>query len=69
MTIDTIQNPKSPQDLLGKIQNGVAAPERTLISNGYTLSSAPNRLGWLEPTDPALPFSTLREQFAAQGYL
>jgi ectoine hydroxylase-related dioxygenase (phytanoyl-CoA dioxygenase family) len=43
--------------------------EKPLTSNGFTLSSAPNRLGWLEPTDPALPLETLREKFQAHGYL
>jgi len=40
-----------------------------LVSNGYTLSTAPQRLGWLTPTDPALPMEQLREQYKAQGYL
>lgn len=40
-----------------------------LISNGYMLSTAPRRLGWLEPTSPDLPIERLREQYRAQGYL
>ncbi len=40
-----------------------------LVSNGFTLSTAPERLGWLQPTDPSRPMSELREQYAAQGYL
>ena len=40
-----------------------------LISNGYALSTAPNRLGRLIPSDPAQPLETLREQLRAQGYL
>jgi len=40
-----------------------------LTSNGHTLSTAPNRLGWLEPTSPELSIERLREQFRAQGYL
>ena len=40
-----------------------------LVSNGYTLSTAPQRLGWLTPTDPVLPMEQLREQYKAQGYL
>ncbi len=43
--------------------------EKPLVSNGYTLSSAPERLGQLEPSDLNLPISRLREQFEAQGYL
>lgn len=43
--------------------------EHALVSNDYTLSTDTYRLGWLEPTDPALPITTLREQFRAQGYL
>ena len=43
--------------------------ERSLASNGYSLSTAPHRLGWLEPTDPSLPMKKLREQYQAQGYL
>ncbi|MCS7222224.1 MAG: phytanoyl-CoA dioxygenase family protein [Anaerolineae bacterium] len=45
------------------------ALERPLISNGFMLSTAPDRLGWLEPTDPSLPVERLKEQFRAQGYL
>lgn len=40
-----------------------------LVSNGYTLSLAPERLGWLEPTDPSRSLEELREQYRAQGYL
>jgi ectoine hydroxylase-related dioxygenase (phytanoyl-CoA dioxygenase family) len=40
-----------------------------LISNGYTLSSAPHRLGRLTPSDPSVPIADLRVQYAAQGYL
>jgi ectoine hydroxylase-related dioxygenase (phytanoyl-CoA dioxygenase family) len=43
--------------------------QQPLVSNGYTLSTAPERLGWLEPSDPRAPMSALREQYAAQGYL
>lgn len=41
----------------------------TLNSNDHTLSAAPERLGQLEPTDPATPMSTLKEQYREQGYL
>lgn len=40
-----------------------------LVSNGFTLSPAPDKLGRLEPTDPSRPMAELREQYAAQGYL
>lgn len=40
-----------------------------LSSNGYTLSQAADRLGWLTPTDSHLPIDKLREQYAEQGYL
>jgi len=44
-------------------------PTSPLISNGFALSTRPDRLGGLEPTDPARPLATLREQYRAQGYL
>ena len=43
--------------------------DRPLVSNGYTLSSAPDRLGLLTPSDPTLPVEVLQAQFKAQGYL
>ncbi len=43
--------------------------ELQLTSNGYTLSNAPNRLGWLQPTADDQPLATLREQYNTQGYL
>jgi len=45
---------------------GLATP---LVSNGYVLSTASDRLGLLEPSDPAWPINRLREQYRAQGYL
>jgi ectoine hydroxylase-related dioxygenase (phytanoyl-CoA dioxygenase family) len=44
----------------------ISAP---LTSNGFTLSDAANRLGWLTPTDSSLPMAALREQYRKQGYL
>jgi ectoine hydroxylase-related dioxygenase (phytanoyl-CoA dioxygenase family) len=41
----------------------------TLTSNGYTLSTAPERLGRLEPTDAATPMGKLKEKYREQGYL
>lgn len=40
-----------------------------LVNNGRALSTAPERLGRLTPTDPARPVGELREQYQAQGYL
>ena len=40
-----------------------------LESNGYCLSSAPNRLGWLTPSNPRDPMPSLHEQFSEQGYI
>jgi ectoine hydroxylase-related dioxygenase (phytanoyl-CoA dioxygenase family) len=45
------------------------ALEIRLSSNGFDLEMQPQRLGWLEPTDPSLPLPRLREQYQAQGYL
>lgn len=41
----------------------------TLTSNGYVLSTAPERLGRLTPTDPRTPIAEMRARYAAQGYL
>jgi len=41
----------------------------SLVSNGYTLSNAPNRLGGLTSSDPTRPPRELWDQFRAQGYL
>ena len=38
-----------------------------LMSNGFTLSGAPDRLGWLTPTDPNQPMDALRQQYREQG--
>jgi hypothetical protein len=43
--------------------------DQPLVSNGYTLSSEPHRLGYLIPSDPQSPLGELREQYAEQGYL
>ena len=40
-----------------------------LMSNGFPLTNNPQRLGWLEPSDPTLPMLQLRKQYQAQGYL
>jgi ectoine hydroxylase-related dioxygenase (phytanoyl-CoA dioxygenase family) len=42
---------------------------QSLVSNGYTLSTSPDRLGWLIPTDPSMPVSDLWLRFRANGYL
>ena len=46
-----------------------ANDSEALISNGYQLSNAPNRLGRLVASEPSLPRQELWEQFRAQGYL
>jgi len=46
-----------------------ASPNISLTSNGFPLSTDPNRLGRLTPTDPARPRDDLWEQYRAQGYL
>jgi ectoine hydroxylase-related dioxygenase (phytanoyl-CoA dioxygenase family) len=43
--------------------------DKPLMSNGYTLSTAPDRLGMLVPTDPNRPMAELRAQYGQQGYL
>jgi ectoine hydroxylase-related dioxygenase (phytanoyl-CoA dioxygenase family) len=40
-----------------------------LISNGFILSRAPERLGHLTPTPADTPINAIREQFRAQGYV
>ena len=46
-----------------------SALSQALTSNGYTLSAAANRLGWLTPSDPGPSMKSLRAQFEDQGYL
>lgn len=50
-------------------QLGDTVPAITLIANGKTLSTAPNRLGYLSPTDPKVGIETIRKLFAEQGYV
>lgn len=45
------------------------ALRKPLVSNGYPLSTSPDRLDWLIPSDPHTSIDILREQFKAQGYL
>lgn len=40
-----------------------------LISNEHVLSTEANRLGWLQPSDPAEPLEQLRTRYHEQGYL
>jgi ectoine hydroxylase-related dioxygenase (phytanoyl-CoA dioxygenase family) len=40
-----------------------------LVSNGFTLSATPERLGWLQPTDSNRPVAEIWDQFGEQGYL
>lgn len=41
----------------------------TLKSNGHTLDTSAHRMGRLVASDPGTSIETLREQFAARGYL
>lgn len=40
-----------------------------LTSNGFQLANDPGRVARLQPTDPSLNITTLREQYQEQGYL
>lgn len=40
-----------------------------LVSNGYSLSMSPERLGWLTPTDSYSSREDLWQQYREQGYL
>ncbi|GHO42768.1 phytanoyl-CoA dioxygenase family protein [Ktedonospora formicarum] len=40
-----------------------------LTSNSHTLVMTPERLGWLEPSDPNLPMKQLQRRYQEQGYL
>ena len=44
-------------------------PPVDLIANGKTLAKAPNRLGYLSRTDPAIGIDAIRSLFAEQGYI
>lgn len=46
-----------------------ALRDKPLISNGYSLSTTPDRLGQLIPSDPNVPIVELRAQYQDQGYL
>ncbi len=54
---------------LRKEQERVRSLSEPLVSNGYTLEMTPERLGWLEPTDPNLPAEQLWEKYRQHGYL
>ncbi len=43
--------------------------QQPITSNTFTLSDAPDRLGWLVPTDPNQPPAVLLAQYQSQGYL
>src|SRR4051812_5817221 len=43
--------------------------EQPITSNNFTLSDAPDRLGWLVPSDPNQSRAALLAQYQAQGYL
>jgi ectoine hydroxylase-related dioxygenase (phytanoyl-CoA dioxygenase family) len=58
-----------PLSLAEVIEMAIRTIDVPLVSNGYELSTAPNRLGWLTPSDPNAPMDDLREQYQQQGYL
>lgn len=41
----------------------------TLRADGKVLDTAPNRMGWLKPSNPDEPFETLVARFKQDGYL
>ena len=43
--------------------------DKPLVSNGYALSMAPDRLGLLVPSNPNLPLRELRARYVEHGYL
>ncbi|TIQ37479.1 MAG: phytanoyl-CoA dioxygenase family protein [Mesorhizobium sp.] len=45
------------------------APPVALAANGRILSTAPNRLGYLTPTDPSAGVEAIRHLFGLQGYV
>jgi len=45
------------------------APPVALTANGKVLSTMPNRLGYLSPTDPSVGVEAIRRLYAAQGYV
>lgn len=50
-----------------QVRGGRQLPQ--LESNGTALSMAPDRMGWLRPSDPAEGITVLRARLAADGYL
>ena len=54
---------------IGGAQRLAAVPPVTLMANGKALSTAPNRLGYLAPTDASVGVETIRDRFAEQGYV
>ena len=46
-----------------------APPNFPLQSNGFTLETRPERLGWLEPSSPNEPLPALRDRFREHGHL
>jgi ectoine hydroxylase-related dioxygenase (phytanoyl-CoA dioxygenase family) len=40
-----------------------------LMSNGFVLERTPERLGWMVPTDAALPLAHIKDRYHQQGYV
>ena len=49
------------------VQNGEEG--LNLVANGKTLSTAPNRLGYLTPTDPGIGVEAIRRLYEENGYV
>jgi len=49
--------------------NGPGAVPSVLVSNGFTLEAAPERLGRLKASEPSEGIDVLRDRFAEEGYL
>jgi len=45
------------------------APPVALTANGKVLSTMPNRLGYLSPTDPSVGIEAIRHLYGTQGYV
>ena len=55
--------------LASGVQRRKPLPPINLIANGKTLSTAPNRLGYLAPTDAGVGIDAIRGLLAEQGYV
>jgi ectoine hydroxylase-related dioxygenase (phytanoyl-CoA dioxygenase family) len=49
--------------------SSVLNPAPALVADGRALSAAPDRMGRLRPTDPALGMDAIRQRYAENGYV